>query len=124
MESTLSLNSVAPVNVKDRESGAANAGKVLKLLIFPESRCYLCESARIRKLWFDELEQAKREILHKGSLVRQATIRGKRQTVKDRARTSVVEEKQETLQEEEDEATTEEKSKARRLVGVLTYSVR
>lgn len=104
MESTLSLNSVAPVNVKDRESGAANAGKVLKLLIFPESRCYLCESARIRTLWFDELEQAKREILHKGSLVRQATIRGKRQTVKERkaAASSAIEEKPSFLEEEED----------------------
>ncbi|CAL2027513.1 unnamed protein product [Caenorhabditis brenneri] len=105
MESTLSLNSVAPVNVKDRESGAANAGKVLKLLIFPESRCYLCESARIRTLWFDELEQAKREILHKGSLVRQATIRGKRQTVKERkaaAAATVIEEKS-TFQEEDEE---------------------
>ncbi|CAB3410671.1 unnamed protein product [Caenorhabditis bovis] len=106
MESTLSLNSVAPVNVKDRESGAANAGKVLKLLIFPESRCYLCESARIRKLWFDELEQAKRDILHEGSLVRQATIRGKRQTVKDRAAkasASPTEKKYHAFPEEEEE---------------------
>uniref|UniRef100_A0A8R1I7S7 Exo84_C domain-containing protein n=1 Tax=Caenorhabditis japonica TaxID=281687 RepID=A0A8R1I7S7_CAEJA len=104
MDSTLSLNSVAPVNVKDRESGAANAGKVLKILIFPESRCYLCESARIRTLWFDELEKAKREILHKGSLVRQATIRGKRQTVKDRLRVDPVSEatRQEIFQEEDE----------------------
>ncbi|CAI5438429.1 unnamed protein product [Caenorhabditis angaria] len=105
MDSTLTLNSVAPVNVKDRESGAANAGKVLKLLIFPESRCYLCESARIRKLWFDELEQAKREILHETSLVRQATIKGKRQTVKERAieREHVIAEKSFQEVEEEDE---------------------
>ncbi|EFO83779.1 CRE-EXOC-8 protein [Caenorhabditis remanei] len=113
MESTLSLNSVAPVNVKDRESGAANAGKVLKLLIFPESRCYLCESARIRTLWFDELEQAKREILHKGSLVRQATIRGKRQTVKERkaaaVAATVIEEKS-TFQEEDEDVGDEERS--------------
>ncbi|CAI2292697.1 unnamed protein product [Caenorhabditis sp. 36 PRJEB53466] len=110
MESTLSLNSVAPVNVKDRASGAANAGKVLKLLIFPESRCYLCESARIRKLWFDELEQAKREILHKGSLVRQATIRGKRQTVKDRFKTAAVIEEQKTVFHEEEEEKIQEKN--------------
>ncbi|CAO4363640.1 unnamed protein product [Caenorhabditis nigoni] len=113
MESTLSLNSVAPVNVKDRESGAANAGKVLKLLIFPESRCYLCESARIRTLWFDELEQAKREILHKGSLVRQATIRGKRQTVKERkaaAAATVIEEKASFVEEDEDVGEEERKS--------------
>ncbi|CAD6184543.1 unnamed protein product [Caenorhabditis auriculariae] len=109
MESTLSLNNVAAVNVKDRESGAAAAGRLLKLLIFPEHRYYRCESARVKKLWLDELEQAKREILHEGSLVRQATIRGKRQTVKDRTKslqnsdvkTTVLHEMEETENEPE-----------------------
>lgn len=41
-------------------------------------RIFLAESARNKKEWLDCIENAKRELLHEGSLVRQATIRGKR----------------------------------------------
>lgn len=44
-------------------------------------RYYRCDSARVKKMWLDELERAKREILHEGILARQSTIRGKRMTV-------------------------------------------
>lgn len=44
LESTFSLNNVAAVNVKDRESrGAAATEQILKLLIFPEQRWVLDE---------------------------------------------------------------------------------
>lgn len=38
----------------------------------------MAESPRMKKEWLDAIENAKRELLHEGSLVRQATIRGKR----------------------------------------------
>ncbi|KHJ91399.1 hypothetical protein OESDEN_08737 [Oesophagostomum dentatum] len=38
LESTFSLNNLAVVNVKDRESGPAVADQLLKLLVFPEQR--------------------------------------------------------------------------------------
>ncbi|RCN38705.1 Vps51/Vps67 [Ancylostoma caninum] len=86
LESTFSLNNLAVVNVKDRESGPAVADQLLKLLVFPEQRYYRCDSARVKKMWLDELERAKREILHEGILARQTTIRGKRMTVQERAK--------------------------------------
>uniref|UniRef100_A0A183GJR3 Exo84_C domain-containing protein n=1 Tax=Heligmosomoides polygyrus TaxID=6339 RepID=A0A183GJR3_HELPZ len=81
LESTFSLNNLAVVNVKDRESGPAVADQLLKLLVFPEQRYYRCDSARVKKMWLDEFERAKRDILHEGILVRQSTIRGKRMSV-------------------------------------------
>ncbi|PIO65332.1 hypothetical protein TELCIR_13002 [Teladorsagia circumcincta] len=81
LESTFSLSNLAVVNVKDRESGPAKADQLLKLLVFPEQRYYRCDSARVKKMWLDELERAKRDILHEGILVRQSTIRGKRISV-------------------------------------------
>lgn len=86
LESTFSLNNLAVVNVKDRESGPAVADQLLKLLVFPEQRYYRCDSARVKKMWLDEFERAKRDILHEGILVRQSTIRGKRMSVQDRAK--------------------------------------
>ncbi|CAJ0962631.1 unnamed protein product, partial [Mesorhabditis belari] len=86
LESSFSLNALAAVNVKDRESrGMASADQLIKLLIFPEHRYYRCESARIKKQWLDEIENAKRALLQEGSLQRQATIRGRRQSVQTRA---------------------------------------
>ncbi|KAJ1373218.1 hypothetical protein KIN20_035571 [Parelaphostrongylus tenuis] len=85
LESTFSLKNLAVVNVKDRESGPAVADQLLKLLVFPEQRYYRCESSRVKKMWLDELEKAKREILHEGIMARQSTIRGKRVTVQERA---------------------------------------
>uniref|UniRef100_A0A0K0DDU7 Exocyst complex component 8 n=1 Tax=Angiostrongylus cantonensis TaxID=6313 RepID=A0A0K0DDU7_ANGCA len=81
LESTFSLKNLAVVNVKDRESGPAVADQLLKLLVFPEQRYYRCESSRVKKMWLDELEKAKREILHESIMARQSTIRGKRITV-------------------------------------------
>ncbi|XGW23559.1 hypothetical protein V3C99_005633 [Haemonchus contortus] len=86
LESTFSLSNLAVVNVKDRESGPAKADQLLKLLVFPEQRYYRCDSARVKKMWLDELERAKRDILHEGILVRQSTIRGKRISVQERAK--------------------------------------
>ncbi|EYC25631.1 hypothetical protein Y032_0011g1307 [Ancylostoma ceylanicum] len=86
LESTFTLNNLAVVNVKDRESGPAVADQLLKLLVFPEQRYYRCDSARVKKMWLDELERAKRDILHEGILARQTTIRGKRMTVQERAK--------------------------------------
>ncbi|KIH60166.1 hypothetical protein ANCDUO_09589 [Ancylostoma duodenale] len=86
LESTFTLNNLAVVNVKDRESGPAVADQLLKLLVFPEQRYYRCDSARVKKMWLDELERAKREILHEGIVARQTTIRGKRMTVQERAK--------------------------------------
>ncbi|CAI4226648.1 unnamed protein product [Auanema sp. JU1783] len=106
LESTFSLNSLAAVNVKDRENRISRVDQILKLLIFPEQRYYLCESARVKKLWLDELERAKRELLHEGSLARQATIRGRRKTVQERKKASlspVLDEKTEDLDDIHDE---------------------
>ncbi|PIO62194.1 hypothetical protein TELCIR_16259, partial [Teladorsagia circumcincta] len=47
---------------------------------------YRCDSARVKKMWLDELERAKRDILHEGILVRQSTIRGKRISVQERVK--------------------------------------
>lgn len=58
------------------------AQSVEKKLNFEEislNRVFLAESVRMKKEWLDCIENAKRELLHEGSLVRQATIRGKRQ---------------------------------------------
>ncbi|CAJ0574399.1 unnamed protein product, partial [Mesorhabditis spiculigera] len=86
LESTFSLNALAAVNVKDRESrGMASADQLFKLLIFPEHRYYRCESSRVKKQWLDEIETAKRVLLQEGSLQRQATIRGRRQSVQNKA---------------------------------------
>ncbi|KAK5969367.1 hypothetical protein GCK32_015626, partial [Trichostrongylus colubriformis] len=49
-------------------------------------RYYRCDSARVKKMWLDELERAKRDILHEGILVRQSTIRGKRISVQERVK--------------------------------------
>ncbi|KAK6730258.1 hypothetical protein RB195_006991 [Necator americanus] len=103
LESTFSLNNLAVVNVKDRESGPAVADQLLKLLVFPEQRYYRCDSARVKKMWLDELERAKREILHEGILARQTTIRGKRMTVQERAkRTQLSPTTSKSLQESEE----------------------
>ncbi|KJH41445.1 Vps51/Vps67, partial [Dictyocaulus viviparus] len=85
LESTFSLKNLAVVNVKDRESGPALADQLLKLLVFPEQRYYRCDSSRVKKMWLDELEKAKREILRECIMERQSTIRGKRITVQERA---------------------------------------
>ncbi|EJD74379.1 hypothetical protein LOAG_18298 [Loa loa] len=77
LESSHPLNNIAAVNIKGRENGET-ATSMFKLLIFPGQRVFLAESARIKKEWLDCIENAKRELLHEGSLVRQATIRGKR----------------------------------------------
>uniref|UniRef100_A0A0R3RQK9 Exocyst complex component 8 n=1 Tax=Elaeophora elaphi TaxID=1147741 RepID=A0A0R3RQK9_9BILA len=77
LESAHPLNNIAAVNIKDRENGETETS-MFKLLIFPGQRVFLAESARIKKEWLDCIENAKRELLHEGSLVRQATIRGKR----------------------------------------------
>ncbi|WKX92217.1 hypothetical protein Q1695_010332 [Nippostrongylus brasiliensis] len=103
LESTFSLSNLAVVNVKDRESGPAMADQLLKLLVFPEQRYYRCDSARVKKMWLDEFERAKRDILHEGILVRQSTIRGKRMTVQDRAKRSQTSPlKQNSLRESEE----------------------
>ncbi|KAF8367628.1 exoc-8 [Pristionchus pacificus] len=105
-ESTFNLNSIAAVNVKDRESGGGDsAGLVLKLLVFPDQRYYRCDTVRLKQQWLDEIETAKRAQLREGGLQRQATIRGRRRTVKEVAgrseiRDSMIEEEPET-----DEAT-------------------
>lgn len=44
-------------------------------------RVFRCDSSRIKKDWLDAIEAAKRGLLHEGSLMRQATIRGKRRSV-------------------------------------------
>ncbi|CAJ0594021.1 unnamed protein product [Cylicocyclus nassatus] len=85
LDSSFSLSNLAVVNVKDRESGPAVADQLLKLLMFPEQRYYRCDSARVKKMWLDEFERAKRELLHEGILARQNTIRGKRMTVQEKA---------------------------------------
>ncbi|EJW75868.1 PH domain-containing protein [Wuchereria bancrofti] len=77
LESSHPLNNIAAVNIKDRENGET-VTSMFKLLIFPGQRVFLAENARIKKDWLDCIENAKRELLHEGSLVRQATIRGKR----------------------------------------------
>ncbi|KAK6106541.1 Vps51/Vps67 family protein [Brugia pahangi] len=77
LESSHPLNNIAAVNIKDRENGET-VTSMFKLLIFPGQRFFLAENARIKKEWLDCIENAKRELLHEGSLVRQATIRGKR----------------------------------------------
>ncbi|CAG9540323.1 unnamed protein product [Cercopithifilaria johnstoni] len=77
LESSHPLNNIAAVNIKDRENGKT-ATSMFKLLIFPGQRVFLAENARIKKEWLDCIENAKRELIHEGSLVRQATIRGKR----------------------------------------------
>ncbi|VDK36596.1 unnamed protein product [Gongylonema pulchrum] len=77
LDSTHSLNNLAAVNIKDREGGET-ASSMFKLLIFPGQRIFVAESARKKKEWLDCIETAKRELLREGSLVRQATIRGKR----------------------------------------------
>ncbi|VDK65148.1 unnamed protein product [Onchocerca ochengi] len=77
LESSHPLNNIAAVNIKDRENGET-ATSMFKLLIFPGQRVFLAENARIKKEWLECIENAKRELLHEGSLVRQATIRGKR----------------------------------------------
>uniref|UniRef100_A0A915BQF9 Exocyst complex component 8 n=2 Tax=Parascaris univalens TaxID=6257 RepID=A0A915BQF9_PARUN len=80
LESSHPLNALAAVNVKDREGGEA-VDNAFKLLIFPEQRVFRCDSSRIKKDWLDAIEAAKRGLLHEGSLMRQATIRGKRRSV-------------------------------------------
>lgn len=56
-------------------------GKRGTALMLPINRYYRCDSARVKKMWLDEFERAKRDILHEGILVRQSTIRGKRMSV-------------------------------------------
>ncbi|TKR95549.1 hypothetical protein L596_009701 [Steinernema carpocapsae] len=80
LESTHQLNGLAAVNVKAR-GGATD--HTLKLLIFPEQRYFRCENARVKREWLDGVEQAKKNMLKEGSLVRQETIRGKRRSVAD-----------------------------------------
>uniref|UniRef100_A0A915PWW9 Exocyst complex component 8 n=1 Tax=Setaria digitata TaxID=48799 RepID=A0A915PWW9_9BILA len=87
LESSHPLNNIAAVNIKDRESGET-ATSMFKLLIFPGQRIFRAESARIKKEWLECIENAKRELLHEGSLVRQATIRGKRR--QDLAKAEIV----------------------------------
>ncbi|GMR56445.1 hypothetical protein PMAYCL1PPCAC_26640 [Pristionchus mayeri] len=82
-ESTFNLNSIAAVIVRERESGGDSAGLVLKLLIFPDQIFYRCDTARLKQQWFDAIEAAKRSQLREGGLQRQATIRGRRRTVKE-----------------------------------------
>ncbi|VDK45121.1 unnamed protein product [Anisakis simplex] len=79
LESSHPLNALAAVNIKDRDS-AEPVNTAFKLLIFPEQRVFRCESSRMKKDWLDTIEEAKRELLHEGSLMRQATIRGKRRS--------------------------------------------
>lgn len=71
LSSTHSLDNLAVVNVK-----RAMSGLVLQLLIFPEQIYIKCENGRVKKDWFDGIEQAKRLKEQENSLVRQATIRG------------------------------------------------
>ncbi|KAM3721321.1 Exocyst complex component [Dirofilaria immitis] len=77
LESSHPLNNIAAVNIKDRENGEA-VTSLFKLLIFPGQRIFLAENARTKKEWLDCIENAKKDLLHEGSLARQATIRGKR----------------------------------------------
>ncbi|VDN01465.1 unnamed protein product [Thelazia callipaeda] len=76
-ESSHPLNNLAAVNIKDGENSEV-ATSMFKLLIFPGQRIFLAESARVKKEWLECIDNAKKEMLHEGSLVRQATIRGKR----------------------------------------------
>ncbi|VDO12244.1 unnamed protein product, partial [Brugia timori] len=84
LESSHPLNNIAAVNIKDRENGET-VTSMFKLLIFPgqryfvymelnlgtqtfPNRFFLAENARIKKEWLDCIENAKRELLHEGSL--------------------------------------------------------
>ncbi|KAK0422869.1 hypothetical protein QR680_007836 [Steinernema hermaphroditum] len=83
LESTHQLSGFAAVNVKARGGDADN---VLKLLIFPEQRYFRCDNARVKRAWLHGVEQAKKEMLREESLVRQQTIRGKRRSVAEFAK--------------------------------------
>lgn len=72
LASSHSLDNLAVVNVKRSMNDL-----VLQLLIFPEQIYVKCENARVKKEWFDGIEQAKRRKEQENLLVRQATIRGK-----------------------------------------------
>uniref|UniRef100_A0A1I8ARD1 Exo84_C domain-containing protein n=1 Tax=Steinernema glaseri TaxID=37863 RepID=A0A1I8ARD1_9BILA len=85
LESTHQLSGLAAVNVKAR--GADGDNNVLKLLIFPEQRYFRCENPRVKRSWLEGVEQAKKDMLREGSLVRQETIRGKRRSVSEFAKT-------------------------------------
>ncbi|MFH4980791.1 hypothetical protein AB6A40_007500 [Gnathostoma spinigerum] len=77
VDSTNPLNGIAAVNVKDREGGEPME-TTFKVLIFPDQKLFRCENARVKREWLEAIEEAKRNLLHEGSLVRQATIRVKR----------------------------------------------
>ncbi|KRX96664.1 Exocyst complex component 8 [Trichinella pseudospiralis] len=65
------VENVAFINVKDND----NCRNVFKLLVFPQQSYYKCESALIKRCWFESLERAKKSMIRQGSLMRQATIR-------------------------------------------------
>lgn len=75
------LDSIAVVNVK-RAVGSRTAGdQILQFLIFPDQLYVKCESAKIKREWFEGVEEAKRRLQQENSLQRQATIRAKRKSV-------------------------------------------
>ena len=76
LHSVHTLDSLAVVNVK-RTVGARAAGdQILQFLIFPEQLYVKCENVKVKREWFEGVEQAKRKQQQEESLQRQATIRG------------------------------------------------
>ncbi|VDN59892.1 unnamed protein product [Dracunculus medinensis] len=76
LESSHHLNSLAAVNIKDRDGDGTDSS--FKLLIFPDQRVYQAENNRLKREWLENIENAKRSLLNEGLLVRQTTIRVKR----------------------------------------------
>ena len=76
LHSVHTLDSLAVVNVKRTAGSQLTEEQILQLLIFPEQLYVKCESARMKREWFEGIEQAKRRQQQEHSLVRQATIRG------------------------------------------------
>uniref|UniRef100_A0A7E4USQ0 Exo84_C domain-containing protein n=1 Tax=Panagrellus redivivus TaxID=6233 RepID=A0A7E4USQ0_PANRE len=81
LQSVHNLDSLAVVNVKQKRGTTSTGDQILQLLIFPDQLYVKCESARVKREWFEGIEQAKRKQQQENSLVRQATIRAKRRSI-------------------------------------------
>uniref|UniRef100_A0A915IHA0 Exocyst component Exo84 C-terminal domain-containing protein n=1 Tax=Romanomermis culicivorax TaxID=13658 RepID=A0A915IHA0_ROMCU len=77
-DSFYQLENLAIINAKD-DSNSLSSNNTFKLLVFPEHKLFQCGNSRVKKQWIDTVENAKKRMIREGSLMRQATIRLKKE---------------------------------------------
>uniref|UniRef100_A0AC34QX89 Exocyst component Exo84 C-terminal domain-containing protein n=1 Tax=Panagrolaimus sp. JU765 TaxID=591449 RepID=A0AC34QX89_9BILA len=117
LHSTHTLDNLAVVNVKRTVGSKIPSEQILQFLIFPEQIYIKCDSPKIKREWFEGVEQAKRKQQQENLLHRQATIRAKRRsiignqgTLTSKSKPSVF-----SIEEEQDNKSEIEKQKAEEL---------